>query len=420
MKYWYALRYGSRETKRYLWSVLLGSMLTVAALIYSIGKRSWIGGLAALFFGIVTLIIWQSKSLSDQELEKEEEEKEEEEEGQKEGKTQKEQKTKQTEKTKVKQLSSKAKVSSKVKVSSETDVSSEAEKGLEAEEKPEEAELYVDFDAEQVLGQGEEPGAEEEKKNKNKETEQPKEEEAVVSDYNTYSPAVLKKAMHRYRVKREHRPVMIDSCPSKGIRECPAYLWRDRHKAYLLLLEKKPRRIEYPLEKMAFLEYQRAVEASPDKEYPAFQKNSPVTSVFKAFLPDYYQRRKNGVISDLKNLYRMAGDLAFTNTSVKNVMEVLKPGFRVKDAVTSGNRYGAYFTESYQQNILLRDRVLEVDEYKERMKGLLQQMAQEEISLREFQHRLEELVEYRFITEDFADYFLEYRAKLDLVKAGQK
>ena len=162
------------------------------------------------------------------------------------------------------------------------------------------------------------------------------------------------------------------------------------------------------------------VEANPDKEYPAFQKNSPVTSVFKAFLPDYYQQRKNGVISDLKNLYRMAGDLAFTNTSVKNVMEVLKPGFRVKDAVTSGNRYGAYFTESYQQNILLRDRVLEVDEYKERMKGLLQQMAQEEISLREFRHRLEELVEYRFITEDFADYFLEYRAKLDLAKAGQK
>ncbi len=378
MKYWYALRYGSRETKRYLWSVLLGSMLTAAALIYSIGKRSWIGGLAALFFGIVTLIIWQSKSLSDQELEELEEE----------------------------------------EVSLEEEKGLKAEKGSKTEEEPEETELYVDFDADQALGQGEEPRAEEEKENR--EAEQPKEEEAVVSDYNTYSPAVLKKAMHRYRVKREHRPVMIDSCPSKGIRECPAYLWKDRHKAYLLLLEKKPRRIEYPLEKMAFLEYQRAVEANPDKEYPAFQKNSPVTSVFKAFLPDYYQQRKNGVISDLKNLYRMAGDLAFTNTSVKNVMEVLKPGFRVKDAVTSGNRYGAYFTESYQQNILLRDRVLEVDEYKERMKGLLQQMAQEEISLREFRHRLEELVEYRFITEDFADYFLEYRAKLDLAKAGQK
>ena len=116
----------------------------------------------------------------------------------------------------------------------------------------------------------------------------------------------------------------------------------------------------------------------------------------------------------------MAGDLAFTNTSVKNVMDVLHPGFRVKDNMTSSSLYGAYFIESYQQNILLRDRVLEVDEYKERMKVLLQKMAQEERSLREFRHKLEELVEYRFITEEFADYFLEYRARLDLARAEQK
>ena len=73
MKYINALRYGSRETKLYIWSVLIGSLLTIVTLVYAVGKRSWIGGLAALFFGIVTLIIWQSKSLSDQEVEEPEE-----------------------------------------------------------------------------------------------------------------------------------------------------------------------------------------------------------------------------------------------------------------------------------------------------------------------------------------------------------
>ena len=462
MKYINALRYGSRETKLYIWSVLIGSLLTIVTLVYAVGKRSWIGGLAALFFGIVTLIIWQSKSLSDQEVEEPEEaealkradapkgleetEKLEEPEDWEEtefepyldldakqeieqnkgkkGEKKKKEKKKKEKKEKAKKEKTKkekGKKEKEKKQAKEIKGNKEESKAGEPEPVPAGLEVAEEEELELTLGKAETQKKETRtSEEKTPDKPEPAKEEQVVSDYNAYSEASLKKALHRYRVKREHKQVMIDSCPSKGIRECPAYLWKDRHKVYLLLLEKTPRRIEYPLEKMNFLEYQRGVEANPDQEYPAFQKKSPVTAVFSAFLPDYYQRRKNGVISDLKNLYLMAGDLAFTNTSVKNVMDVLHPGFRVKDNVTSSSLYGAYFIESYQQNILLRDRVLEVDEYKERMKVLLQKMAQEERNLREFRHKLEELVEYRFITEEFADYFLEYRARLDLARAEQK
>lgn len=335
-RYLNALLYGNTETKRYLWSLLAGILLTVVLLVAAIWRGSILVGGIAFVGGIITLLIWQSKDLKNTVLDAEQ----------------------------------------------------------------------VDGRENRQLRQTEQKEEEE-----GEEADRSRSRKLRLVDYEKYDDVTLKKTMHHYRVKKTHKTIIIDSCPSQGIRECPAYVWRDRRYAYFLLLEAEPRRIRYPLSAVMRMEYRRGVLAKPEEEYLSFLKKSLVTTVFWPHLPSYYQVRRNGMVRTQKNLYVLAGDLAVTNSSARNVMEMLSPGFRVEDEVTRDSRHGDLFVEIYQQNILLRDGVLDVKEYQERIKPILQDLAQAEMEFDAFRKSLERMVEYRLITDEFADYFVEYRSK---------
>ena len=67
--------------------------------------------------------------------------------------------------------------------------------------------------------------------------------EKEIDTYQHYDQHVLRKVKRKYRVKKDHRPIMVDGSQTYRIRECPAFIWRVHNKVYLLLLEKEPRKI---------------------------------------------------------------------------------------------------------------------------------------------------------------------------------
>jgi len=349
-RYLNALLYGNRETKRYLWSVLVGCLLTVFLLVGAVWRGSIMVGGIAFVIAIVTLLIWQSKDLKNTVLNRAE----------------------------PREISGR-------KSDADTGQSDAEESGYGHEGVPTEEE--------------------------ERETDPRKRHKVRLIDYEKYDNETLKQTLHHYRVKKTHKTIIIDSCPSQGIRECPAYVWRDRKYAYFLLLEAEPRRIRYPLSAVMRMEYRRGVLAKPEEEYLSFLKKSLVTTVFWPHLPSYYQVRRNGVVRTQKNLYVLAGDLAVTNSSARNVIEMLSPAFRMEDEVTRDSRHGDLFVAVYQQNVLLRDGVLDVKEYQDRIKPILQDLAQAEMEFDAFRKSLERMVEYRLITDEFADYFVDYRRK---------
>ena len=60
--------------------------------------------------------------------------------------------------------------------------------------------------------------------------------EEVKNPLATYDEVKLRKAMHAYKVKREHVLIMIDYCQSEQVSQCPAYAWKDYNYVYFLLL----------------------------------------------------------------------------------------------------------------------------------------------------------------------------------------
>lgn len=375
-RYWNALRYGNKATKLYLWAVIVGAVLTVAFTVAAFAKLSWTVGLVALFFAVVTLIIWQSRDLTDKDFLAE-------------GKGEGEKKP--AKKKEKKDREKKGEDRDEVKVG-DPEEADRAEEGEEEEGSQED---------EAGSKKGKKPGGKKEKKEK----------KGTAGDFSHYTNKKIEQMLHHFHVRRIHRTIMIDSFESEGIYQCPAYLWKERKKVYLLVLEETPRRLRFQWAQMVNMTYMRGVPADPKREYESVRKPSLVNAVFAGFLPTYHEERVNAVTMYRKNLYRLGEDLLLTNTSVPNVMEVLSPSFHVEDEVTKEPSHSNYFVEMYQQNLLLRDGVLTAQEYKQQIRAVLTLMAQDKMGFDEFVKNLEQMTDYRLITQEYADFYLDYRKK---------
>lgn len=226
-----------------------------------------------------------------------------------------------------------------------------------------------------------------------------------------YTKDNVKKLFVKYKVNKDHRPIMVDLCQSEKIRQCPAYIWTDRHGFNLLVMERMPRKVVISETKATEVVYEKGVAAYPKSDYEAFEKPSFLGMAFGNFLPTVYEDSINGRSIFRKNLYTIAPDIKVTNTSAKAVFELLKPDFVVKDRVMDSDSYSTYFKSAYKLNILLRDGVIQISEYKQKVKEVLESLAEAKISLEEFHKNMEQLVKGRMITEEYADYYMEYRLK---------
>lgn len=362
---WNALRYGDRETRKCIGSVIL---FTVAALILIV-----VSGLSsrfelfivAMISGVVALLISQTFTLVDDDFVAEID--------------------KQGDKDTVRSVSVvKNGVSSKVSSSK-----AQASKPKTSGEEREIAEEKTEKKTEKRGGKGVEPAR-----------------------FDHYTPQMLKKIQRKYHVKRDHRPIIIDSSASYRIKECPAFIWRTHNKVFLLLLEKEPRKICISRDMILHMDYAPDVRADRDKEYLAFQKDNMVTGVFKEFLPDYFDSKAEKANLKYKHLYEIYPDIRISNRSAYEVMDLLYLNFMPQDKLTQSDKINGFFKRVYAANIMFKDRVYKITAYKEDVERILKEMCYAEMPEQEFIITLENLVKGKMISGEYAKHYLDYREKV--------
>ncbi|ABX43404.1 hypothetical protein [Lachnoclostridium phytofermentans] len=235
------------------------------------------------------------------------------------------------------------------------------------------------------------------------------EEEIEENIFGKYDEETVKGVFIKYKVNKDHKPIIIDHCQSEKVRQCPAYIWSDRGNLNLLLFEEETRKITIPLSKVTKIIYEKGVLADPLLDYEGFQKPSFLKMVFSSYLPTLYEDSKEGRKVYRKNLYVLSPDIKVTNTSIRTIMDMLKLDLSYEGRFADPGMHNPYFEKAYLLSIMLRDGVITVSEFKVRIKKLLQQLSEANISNDEFHLYIRQMVNARLITKDYAEYYLAYR-----------
>lgn len=236
--------------------------------------------------------------------------------------------------------------------------------------------------------------------------------EELLRAYEKYNNQVLKQVKRKHHVKRDHRPIMIDNSKSCHIKECPAFIWRVHNKVYLLLIEKEPRKITIPRERIKHVGYAPHVKGDRRKEYRAFEKQNMITSVFREFLPDYFSYKTERGNYKAKNLYYIYPDIQISNRSIVQVMDLLYLNFMPSDRITRSNEVNGFFKRAYAANLLYNDKAYSVTEYKDAVEKILLELCHAEMPEREFNSTMENMVKAKFISREYAEHYYRVRDKM--------
>lgn len=218
-----------------------------------------------------------------------------------------------------------------------------------------------------------------------------------------------------YKVKQNHIPVLIDNSKKYNIKQCPGYLWPDKRGIHLLLLEEQTREILLPPNSVHSIIYQRAVPGDPKKEYLELREPSLKSAIFSSYIPEYYDSGNRGTFSSIhqvKNLYQIAPDIQFSEKCAKEIMDLLNLNFVVYDQYTKSDKFSEYFKAGHRYQILLRDKVIEPEEYKSKIQNLLKRMTVANIHEDVFDDSIRQMVMYNIINSDNGEYYRSQRAKI--------
>lgn len=227
-----------------------------------------------------------------------------------------------------------------------------------------------------------------------------------------YTKKTIKKTLHRYKVKKDHRMVIIDQCKKLGIWQTPAFVWVSDKEFNILVIESEPRHFTLPIFSIKEVTYLKKQPGDAEKDYTLFKGNSIIAELFRPYLPDYSYSSKVDDLTPYKNLYGIGPDIYFTNTSAEHIFDLLGVKFFVEDKITTSNKANYFFKEIYKCNILLRDSVYDANMYADKVSNILDDMAHSTISKNEFRDTLNLLIKNKLITQEFASHFAEIRDKI--------
>ena len=253
-----------------------------------------------------------------------------------------------------------------------------------------------------------------------KDTVKQKKKEQKVDHFEKYNKQVMKKVKKKHHVKKDHRPIIIDYSKSYHIKECPAFIWRVHSKVYILLLEKEPRKICISRDLIRNMGYAPKIRSERGTEYQAFEKDNLVTSVFRGYLPDYYDTKEKDKRFKYKNLYTIYPDIQISNRCAYEVMDLLCLNFMPKDKITESEKINGYFKRIYAANILFRDRVYSITEYKNTVETVLKELCYAEMPRQEFRITLENLVSARLISKEYEEHYMDFKDKIEKRKQNSK
>lgn len=245
--------------------------------------------------------------------------------------------------------------------------------------------------------------------------EQPEEQPIVAltqETVTTYDRKKVKKTLHKFKVRREHRMIFVDRSEKLKANQTPAYIWVEKKDFHLLLIEQEPRHVTIPLYQIKNITYLKKQPANEDIDYAAYKGSSVLADMFRPYLPDYSHSTVVDDLSAYKNLYGIGNDIYVTNRSASALFDLLGVEFQVDDRVTMSNKVNIYFKEAYKSNILLRDNVIDANGYADRISKTLDNLAHSTISYAEFKDTLNLMIRNKLITQEFASYYMGVRDNL--------
>lgn len=258
---------------------------------------------------------------------------------------------------------------------------------------------------------------------KSKESEEPEKPEkakkpkSANEELASYDEKKIKQVFYKYKVRKDHKMIIIDEWKAKDIHQCPVYIWVYHGKVHFLVLEGEARELSLPLTKVATLKYRKGVVCKAKDEYVSLRKNTLLSAVFEPFLPTYHNGNKNGRPVVFKNLFELGEGILITNTSARTVMDLLHPEFQVEDSVTRNRNYNDFYQQIYKNSILFREQVIPTKEYQNRVNDILQQLAFSGAATQEYEDTLQQLYRGKLITQEYITYYLQYRGQLQSAEA---
>ncbi len=238
-------------------------------------------------------------------------------------------------------------------------------------------------------------------------------DEKVDEDYlNQYSEKALKTYFHKYKVSKEHFPILIDSSKKYKISQCPAFIWRDKHSVYLFLLEEVPRKITISIHEVTELFYLKGASANPETDYDKVKNSAFVNVIFQGLYPQYYREVSKGRYVYKKNLYGLANDILITAASAKAIMDYMQLRFEMSSMYISAGSYSQFFGEASKLKVLWKDGVLDAGRYKLKIREILNALALAEYTVSEYMAELDHMVLRQLITEEYAQYYREHRQEI--------
>lgn len=228
----------------------------------------------------------------------------------------------------------------------------------------------------------------------------------------TYDRKKVRKTLHKFKVRRDHRMIFVDHSEKLKVNQTPAYIWVEKKDFHLLLIEQEPRHITIPVYQIKEITYQKKQPANEDIDYAAYRSSSVIADLFRPYLPDYSHSTVVDDLSAYKNLYGIGNDIYVTNRSASALFDLLGVPFQVDDRVTMSNKVNIYFKEAYKSNILLRDNVIDANGYADRISKTLDNLAHSTVSYAEFKDTLNLMIRNKMITQEFASYYMGVRDEL--------
>lgn len=212
----------------------------------------------------------------------------------------------------------------------------------------------------------------------------------------------MKQLLKEHKVRQVHVFVMVDSYPEMHVSQTPAVLWKTNTNLHILLIDSSSREVKIPLADIKGILLEKNIPANPEEDYAPFQYSNFMSRLYKPFLPTCQEVSKDGEMGYVKTLFTIAGGVSFTNTSMAGLMKVLhKVPLLVNDPVNMSPRFDEYFKEVYRYSLLCKNGVFSLDEYRERMERVLQELLSAPIDANQFAKSLRDMSNYRLITSDY-------------------
>lgn len=240
-----------------------------------------------------------------------------------------------------------------------------------------------------------------------KETPVKKAEPLSGTEQKITSEKELKQVFHKYKVKKNHRPVLVDASKIYHIKECPAYIWTHHGQLHMLLLEDAPRKVTIPLSKTGALFYEKSVPANQKVEYECLNGPGLIPFAFSEYRPVYQTTIVKGQQREVKNLYRLGEDLLFTAPSVKELLTLLQPELVVNDDVMQSDEFNQYFKQIYKQKILLNDGAQTMKQYQTKVKKVLTGLSEAAITPAAFRMTISDMLKFALISPEYANYYTQ-------------